>query len=257
MVIAIQPYFVNFVEKFHYSRHRLNMASKLISCVILVGAASMLLVSANSFLGALSLILHDNPFINSLVKYQVFALALALIVSGITLLFRPESKGLLRLGELSRNAEKESWLGISGVTTWQRNAAQLLVFISLATGIFMAFAVAGAGAHGNMHLWFIPWILLFSCVNALSEELIFRFAVLGTLTPFAPKPLVLLVSAVMFGLPHYNGFPSGIIGIIMAGVLGYVLSKASYETSGLGIALGMHIVQDIIIFTGIFMMKTA
>jgi membrane protease YdiL (CAAX protease family) len=59
----------------------------------------------------------------------------------------------------------------------------------------------------------------------------------------------------MFGLPHYNGFPSGAIGIIMAGVLGYVLAKASYETKGLGIALGIHIVQDIIIFTGIFMMK--
>ncbi len=233
------------------------MASKLISCIILVGTASMLLVSANSFLSAVPLALHENAFVNSLMKYQIFALALALIVSGITLLFRPESKGLLRLGELWRNAEKESWLGISGVTTWKRNAAQLLVFISLATGIFMGFAVVGADASGNMRLWFIPWILLFSCVNALSEELIFRFAVLGTLTSFVPKIAILLVSAVMFGLPHYNGFPSGAIGIIMAGVLGYVLSKASYETSGLGIALGIHIVQDIIIFTGIFMMKAA
>ena len=180
---------------------------------------------------------------------------LAFAVSGLTFLFRPESRSLLRFGGLSLPADKETWLGINGETSWRRNAVQLAVFISLATGIFMALAVWQTGASGNMKLWFIPWILFFSCTNALSEELIFRFAVNSILTRTLPKVAVLLVSGVLFGLPHYNGFPNGVIGVIMAGVLGYVLSKATYETGGLGIALIIHIMQDIIIFTAMFMMN--
>lgn len=41
----------------------------------------------------------------------------------------------------------------------------------------------------------------------------------------------------------------------MAGVLGYVLCKATLETTGLGIAWVIHFVQDVIIFTALFMMN--
>ena len=231
------------------------MALPLLFCFILVGTAITLLVSANSFLSALPLAFHESTFINSILRYQLFALVLALAASGITIIFRPESKDLLRFGDVSKSAEQEVWLGINGATSWKRNAAQLLVVISLATGIFMALAVWQSGATHHFQWWFLPWILLFSCTNAFSEELIFRFVVNGSLSTIVPKIAVLLISAVLFGLPHYNGFPNGVIGVIMAGVLGYVLSKATYETGGLGIALMIHIVQDCIIFTAMFMMK--
>lgn len=231
------------------------MAPALIFCFVLVGTAITLLVSANTFLSALPIVFHENTFVNTIIRYQLFALALALAASGITILFRPESKNLLRFGDASKIAEQEIWLGINGATSWKRNAAQLLVVISLATGIFMALAVWQSGAAHHFQWWFLPWILLFSCANALSEELIFRFVVNGSLATIVPKIAVLLISAVLFGLPHYNGFPNGVIGVIMAGVLGYVLSKATYETGGLGIALVIHIMQDCIIFTAMFMMK--
>ncbi|MDZ7899137.1 MAG: CPBP family intramembrane glutamic endopeptidase [Arcicella sp.] len=69
------------------------------------------------------------------------------------------------------------------------------------------------------------------------------------------KLWVLLISAILFGLPHYQGYPNGAAGVIMAGVMGYVLSKATYETSGIGIAWAIHFVTDLIIFTALLMMN--
>ena len=64
-----------------------------------------------------------------------------------------------------------------------------------------------------------------------------------------------IISAVLFGLPHYFGNPSGFIGVVMAGVLGYVLCKATIETKGITIAWIIHFVQDVIIFTALMMIN--
>jgi membrane protease YdiL (CAAX protease family) len=51
------------------------------------------------------------------------------------------------------------------------------------------------------------------------------------------------------------GYPNGVIGVLMAATLGYILSKATYETQGLGIAWSIHFVQDAIIFTALSMIN--
>ena len=173
----------------------------------------------------------------------------------MTLIISPKSRALLTFGTTENVAIKETWLGINGSSTWTRNGLQLLFFISCATAIFMFLGVKYTSSLGNFRVYFIPFILLVSFTNALSEELIYRFAVNGNLMGQTPKITVLLVSAVLFGIPHFWGFPSGIIGVIMAGVLGYVLSKTVFETQGLGIAWTIHFVQDLIIFTALFMMN--
>jgi uncharacterized protein len=228
---------------------------KVIMTTILVACATILLVSANSILAKISWVAHENDFINGILKYQVYALLIALIVALITLKINPESKVLLKFGTIENLAIKEKWLGINGTSTWKSNGLQLLFFISCATAIFMFLGVKYTNSLGNFKLYFMPFILLLSFTNSLSEELIYRFAVNGNLMKETPKITVLLLSAVLFGIPHYWGFPSGIIGVIMAGVLGYILSKSVFETQGLGIAWGIHFVQDIIIFTALFMMN--
>lgn len=97
--------------------------------------------------------------------------------------------------------------------------------------------------------------LLFLFTNSLAEELIFRFALVGGLFNRYSSSTVLLCSAVMFGFPHYWGYPSGVVGVLMSGLLGYVLCKATIETKGLSIAWLIHFVQDLIIFTALFMMN--
>jgi uncharacterized protein len=228
---------------------------KILMTTILVVCATVLLVSANVVLAKISWVAHENDFINGILKYQVYALLIALIVALITLIISPESRTLLTFGAIENGAIKEKWLGINGTSTWKSNGLQLLFFISCATALFMFLGVKYTNSLGNFKLYFIPFILLMSFTNALSEELIFRFAINGNLMKETPKITVLLLSAVLFGIPHYWGFPSGVIGVIMAGILGYVLSKSVFETQGLGIAWGIHFVQDVIIFMALFMMN--
>jgi membrane protease YdiL (CAAX protease family) len=228
---------------------------KVVFTIFAVLLASAFLLTANKLLPSVDLELNSNTFINALLKYQVFALVLAIVVLFITIKVTPDSQNLLRVGNLSTIAQKERWLGINGKTSWKSNGMQLLVFISLATGIFMFLAVKYTDSLGNFKGYFIPLILVISITNSFSEEIIYRFAINGNLINDTSKIIVLLISAMLFGLPHYLGYPNGIIGVLMAGVLGYVLSKATYETQGIGIAWTIHFIQDIIIFTSLFMMN--
>ena len=58
---------------------------------------------------------------------------------------------------------------------------------------------------------------------------------------------ILLISAALFGVPHYFGTPSGIPGVLMAGFLGWLLALSLIETQGLLVAWALHFVQDVVI----------
>ena len=124
---------------------------KIIVTVVLVVMVSAILLSANQFLPFISIELHENLFINRLLKYQMAALILATLLMIITLRLNPESKSLLRLGDLDLLALKEKWLGIDGLTSWRKNAWQLAFFISLATGSFMLLAIKYSPNHYSFH----------------------------------------------------------------------------------------------------------
>lgn len=228
---------------------------KMFYTLLVVGIATVLLVTAGAVTNQIALQIHPNSFVNGLAKYQVFALTVGILTAIVILILNPESKQFLNIGQLSTIAEKEKWLGINGKSSWTLNGLQLLFFISIATGIFMFLAVKYTSSISNFQWSFIPLILPFSLTNSLTEELIFRFGIVGGLFNHYPKLILLIISAVLFGLPHYFGSPSGVIGILMSGVLGYILCKATIETKGLSIAWTIHFVQDIIIFTALMMMN--
>jgi hypothetical protein len=256
MVIAVLLNYGKFVgHNFPRLTLKFFFDMAIIFSILLVLGATVLLLLAPKYLPQFALTLHSTPFLNNILQYQVFALCVAGTVMACTLVFTPKSRTLLAIGRISAPAQQERWLGIREGDRWSATTAQLLGFISLGTGIFMTLAVWQTQSLSNFQWHFIPWIVLFSFTNALSEELIYRFVINGNLCSVVPKAAVLLISAVLFGLPHYNGFPNGVLGVIMAGVLGFVLSKATYETGGLGIALGIHFVQDVIIFTAMLMMN--
>jgi len=228
---------------------------KMFYTLLVVGIATILLVTANTFTNQFTLQIHPNSFVNGLAKYQLFALVVGVLVTISILILSPDSRQFINKGQLSIIAVKEKWLGINGKSSWKINGLQLLLFISIATGIFMFLAVKYTNSINNFQWGFIPLILLFSLTNSLTEELIFRFGIVGGLFNHYPKLTLLIISAILFGLPHYFGWPSGIVGILMSGVLGYILCKATIETKGLSIAWTIHFVQDIIIFTALFMMN--
>ena len=228
---------------------------KIYFTIIAVSIASVLLVTASKILSKTNILFHENVFLNEMFKYQLFVLIIAFILLIITLKITPESKDLLKFGNLENMAVKEKWMGINGVSTWRKNGLQLLFFISIPTAIFMFLGVNYSNSFSNFKGYFIPIIVLFSIVNSFSEEMIYRFTINGNLSKILNPKTIFLISGILFGLPHYWGFPTGVIGVIMSGLLGYILSKVTHETQGLGIACGIHFVQDVIIFSAVLMMN--
>lgn len=222
--------------------------------ITIVCVAATILTAGSFISSKINLQLHQNQIINNLARYQLIALITGLLTMTLVIYLFPQSKQLLRIGQLFVIAEKEKWLGINGKSSWQSNGLQLLFFISLATGVFMFLGVKHTNSQDNFQWWFIPWVLLFSLTNSISEELIFRFALIGGLDQYYSKITIQLLSAVLFGLPHFYGNPGGITGVIMSGLLGYILCKATIETRGLSIAWTIHFIQDLIIFTALMMM---
>lgn len=228
---------------------------RIIRTISLVSLAAILLVCGSNFIAKIDFQIHQNAFIDGLAKFQLFAVTIAIILMLLLLKMNPESRSLLGIGELSTIATKEKWLGINGKSTWLKNGLQLLLVISTATSIFMFLGVEYTNSLNNFHWWFIPYVLLFSLTNSFAEEIMFRFVVIGGLENHCSKFKVLLISAILFGLPHYFGNPGGTVGVIMSGILGYILCKATMETKGISVAWTIHLVQDIVIFTALMMMN--
>ncbi|HEV3143987.1 MAG TPA: type II CAAX endopeptidase family protein [Gemmataceae bacterium] len=86
--------------------------------------------------------------------------------------------------------------------------------------------------------------LCFSMLNALVEELIFRGIVWEGVATEWNATMALVVSAILFGVAHLHGYPSGPIGAVLAGLFGLALGLLRWWTGGLGLAVICHVVAD-------------
>jgi membrane protease YdiL (CAAX protease family) len=58
-------------------------------------------------------------------------------------------------------------------------------------------------------------------MNALTEGAITCLSVVPALNGFLPRSVIFVISALIFGVPHYFGIPGGSLGALMAGFLGW------------------------------------
>ncbi|MBI5943381.1 MAG: CPBP family intramembrane metalloprotease [Chloroflexi bacterium] len=211
-------------------------------------------------------VFHPNAVIDSQIKFQSMQLILAALALAFVYLLNPVNFTVFfRFGDVNAHIGKIPWLGISGNETWLQVALTLGLFITLGTGIFMFLQVKKAGKTNLRGLakhpvgkdlgGFIGWAILFSIANAFSEEAIFRMGLVSPLYGLLALPIVALISGILFGLPHYFGQPSGPVGVLMAGFLGWLLALSLLETQGLFIAWAIHFVQDVVIFVSMFAMQ--
>ena len=68
--------------------------------------------------------------------------------------------------------------------------------------------------------------LVLSAMNAFTEEAITRLSVITALDGILSRPVIYIISTLIFGIPHYFGVPGGILGSLMAGFLGWLLAKS-------------------------------
>jgi uncharacterized protein len=199
--------------------------------------------------------ISDLGFLNRMAGHQTVLLLLAAMVFTYCRL-----RGLSRISLGRSNAVPKQPLGILGISVdhrWERQALSLLAKVAIPTAVFMVAGIASAQQVRMPSLFEVPWVLLFACTNAVGEEMVFRYLPVCIGHGQLPPRFVAVVSAVLFGLAHYGGAPGGPIGMIMSGILGYVLAIATIDTLSLRIAVLIHIVLDVIILTSILFMGLA
>jgi len=90
--------------------------------------------------------------------------------------------------------------------------------------------------------------VLFSVINAVREEFICRGVLYDSLDALWGNWAAIGVSALIFGMAHLQGVPSGISGALLAGLYGLALGGLRVWTGGLLLPVVAHIAADATIF---------
>lgn len=232
-----------------------SLAPLLFIAVVVIACAPLLLWMRSS--PPLALKVFDREVYNLEISYQMAALFLAVIVIGMVYGLSGK-KGLAYLSLKKRDGQirPEPWIGIKPKETesWKNLGVNFAIVITLVTAVVIYFQVVHGG---GVSLELFPGVLLiagFALTNAFTEEVIFRYsfvAVVGKygFSPYAAQGL----AAATFGLVHYFGNPGGIPGVLMAAFIGWFLAKSMLETKGFFWALLIHFLQDVVIFSALFM----
>lgn len=148
-----------------------------------------------------------------------------------------------RWGDLSAPSRRSRFLGVSEGESWRRVGVTF-------TAVFLGVSYADQHADTTWSAWGLALLIALplSTTNALTEELITRWAVVASLTGrwAAAAPWA---SALIFGSVHWFGIPGGPVGAVMAGFLGWLLARSIQDTRGIGWAWIVHFCQDVLIFT--------
>jgi hypothetical protein len=190
-----------------------------------------------------------DSFSTQMLDVQLRRLAVAFIMVGLLLLINYRRRDFFLVkGQLDAPAEPVRWLGIERPVSWARLGWILALCIS--SGLFVFLMIAGHPSLETLGrtLPLLPLVVLFAASNAFGEEMGYRAALLAPLYPVVGKQQAMLMMAAWFGLAHFYGVPYGIVGVIMAGFLGWLLSKSMLETKGFFWAWFIHLCQDVLAF---------
>lgn len=237
------------------TKKRLNLFPILLITIVVITCAPLLLWIRSS--PPLALQIFDNTVYNLEISYQITALALAVIVIGIVYgMTGREGLAYLNLKKRDGTIRPEPWIGIKPkeTETWKHLGLNFAVVITLVTVVVIYFQVVHGGSV-SMELYpGVILILIFALMNAFTEEIIFRFSFVAVVSKYGFSPYVAQgLAAVTFGTVHYFGNPGGIPGVLMAAFIGWFLAKSMLETKGFFWALAIHFLQDVIIFSALFM----
>ena len=198
---------------------------------------------------AWSLWITQSPKASSEIMLHLLRLSPALIILSFLLLSgRKRVDFYLIKGDIRANVKKSRILGIKKPEPWIKIALIFSAVFASVTALFLI-AVNGLPLEAFASNWFLILIgLLIATMNAFNEEFTLRAAPLGEIEPAIGKANSLLVTAAYFGLGHYFGVPSGVVGVLLSGFLGWFLGKSMIETKGFFLAWMVHFITDIPIF---------
>lgn len=216
------------------------------------------LLYAGTLSKKLNFSVSTNTYISGQFNYQLLALAIAAVsIVSSYYLNKENFTRFFSFGNISAPAAELKAFGIKQGDTWLKTGLSLSIVITIATSLFMYFQLKGTAINWSQLSGALFWIVLFSISNSFVEEMIFRIGIISPLSGSMAPGTLFLISAIAFGLPHFAGMPSGLIGASMAGLLGYVLAKSMVETSGFFWAWFIHFIQDVVIIGSLYLIKTS
>ena len=191
--------------------------------------------------------------INKQILYQsITLLGTMVFLFALWLTKRNTFKAYFRKGNISADILPEPFIGIKPKASenWIHLGRNFSIIISGVTAIVIYFQLIGGNgiSIGNI-LSILPFSIVFALSNSFVEESITRFGVVVVLKDVIKDRTIPFVSALLFGSVHYWGSPGGILGVLVAGFLGWFLTKSILETKGVFWAWWIHFLQDIIIIS--------
>ena len=234
------------------------MLSKIIVLVFVVGITWFLIYVKPNAKRILPRPILGNDYLDVELKYQIITLVLAFLTLGLVFLAAPVSfqKYFSLFGNISAPAVPVPAIGLVD-QDWLQLGIQFALVISCVTFVVIYLQLMRGKRLQENTLRFFLWVVVLALMNAFTEEMITRFSVVALLDNLIPLPYVYLTSALIFGSVHYFGTPGKIPGVLMAGFLGWLLAKSIGETQGFFWAWLIHFLQDVIIFTGLFVRQFA
>lgn len=224
---------------------------KIYVCVIAVLFASYAIFQIWRITKQLPFKLTDESYIDGHLKYQLVLFCMALSVVGVAVLMAPkQTLQILTVGDIKQNATITRYFGIGANYSWLEIGLLVWGVITAGTVSFVVLKLRRIKISLSSTVRYVKWIVILALLNSLSEELIFRVAVVGPMLENIEPSSIALVSAILFGIAHFGGMPHGLIGMLMAGILGWVLAYTIIDTHGIALAWLVHFTQDVVIYFG-------
>jgi membrane protease YdiL (CAAX protease family) len=181
---------------------------------------------------------------------QILKLLVTLVIIAVLFLMKKHAGAFFLVkGDTGAPVEPVRWLGIKEGERWNKLGPLFALMISSGTLAFLILAGRPPLDLVVRALPFLPAILIAAALNAFNEEMTYKASFLSVLEDVMGKHQSLWLLATYFGLGHYYGVPYGVIGVVMAGFLGWFLGKSMLETRGLWWAWFIHFWQDVLIFS--------
>ena len=196
--------------------------------------------------------------INKQIVYQsITLLGTMVFLFALWLTKKNTFKAYFRKGNLSADILPEPYMGIQPKESenWIHLGRNFSIIISVVTAIVIYFQlIGGNGISIGTMVSMLPFSFVFALSNSFVEESITRLGVVVVLKDAVKDRTIPFVSALLFGSVHYWGNPGGILGVLVAGFLGWFLTKSILETKGIFWARWIHFLQDVIIITAVLSM---
>ena len=231
---------------------------KSIGLISLIIALTITLVFVSSWASGIVIFNDLSKAINKQILYQSTTLLGTIIfLLLLWLTKRTTFEEYFRKGNISAEIHPEPLIGIKPKSNenWLHLGLNFSIIISGVTTLVIYFQlIKGIEISLGSLLNILPFSILFALSNSFVEESITRLGVIVVFKGLIKERKIPFVSALIFGTVHYWGNPGGFLGVLVAGFLGWFLTKSILETKGFFWAWLIHFLQDVIIFSALLLM---